>query len=36
MEWNGVYAAAPNDKIIFSNSYPSVINPDGGYRRLFL
>jgi hypothetical protein len=28
MEWNGVYAAAPNDKIIFSNSYPSVINPD--------
>jgi hypothetical protein len=30
-----VFAAAPNDKIFFSKSYPSAINPDGGYRRLF-
>jgi hypothetical protein len=27
MEWNGV-EAAPNDKILFSKSYPSAINPD--------
>jgi hypothetical protein len=27
MEW-WKHEAAPNDKIIFSNSYPSVINPD--------
>jgi hypothetical protein len=35
MEW-WKYEAAPNDKIFFSNSYPSVINPDVVYRRLFL